>query len=53
MEELLFNEAIPQDLGFVDRKNPENAFDFEIDFLVGKNELRKIIDRCYKSTWNN
>jgi DNA-directed RNA polymerase subunit beta' len=45
---VLFNEAIPQDLGFVDRKNPETAFDFEVNFLVGKNELRKIIDRCIK-----
>jgi DNA-directed RNA polymerase subunit beta' len=45
---VLFNEAIPQDLGFVDRKNPDTAFDFEVNFLVGKTELRKIIDRCIK-----
>lgn len=45
---VLFNEAVPQDLGFVDRKNPDKAFDFEVNFLVGKNELRKIIDKCIK-----
>ncbi|HHX18364.1 MAG TPA: DNA-directed RNA polymerase subunit beta', partial [Clostridium sp.] len=45
---VLFNEAIPQDLGFVDRNNPDTAFEFEVNFLVGKNELRKIIDRCIK-----
>ncbi|GAE87401.1 DNA-directed RNA polymerase [Acetivibrio straminisolvens JCM 21531] len=45
---LIFNEAIPQDLGFVDRSNPDNIFDLEVDFLVGKNELRKIIDKSIK-----
>jgi len=45
---LLFNEAIPQDLGFVDRSNPENMLDLEINFLVGRKELQKIIDRCIK-----
>ncbi|MCL2163023.1 MAG: DNA-directed RNA polymerase subunit beta' [Oscillospiraceae bacterium] len=43
---LLFNEAIPQDLGFVDRSDPENAFLFEVNFLVGKNELGDIINKC-------
>ncbi len=43
---LLFNEIIPQDLGFVDRTNPDNAFVPEIDFLVGKKQLKKIIDKC-------
>ncbi|MCX7748669.1 MAG: DNA-directed RNA polymerase subunit beta' [Clostridia bacterium] len=46
---LIFNEAIPQDIGFVDRSNPETAFDIEVDFLVGKKELRKIIDKCIKT----
>ncbi len=45
---LLFNEGIPQDLGFVDRSDPERVFDLEIDFLVGKNELRKIIERSIR-----
>lgn len=42
---LLFNDGIPQDLGFVDRSNPDKDFDLEIDFLVGKTELRKIIEK--------
>ncbi|MFA6308787.1 MAG: DNA-directed RNA polymerase subunit beta' [Clostridia bacterium] len=45
---LIFNEAIPQDLGFIDRSNEDNLFDQEIAFLVGKKELAKIIDRCIK-----
>ncbi|TCK93407.1 DNA-directed RNA polymerase subunit beta' [Natranaerovirga hydrolytica] len=43
---LIFNEAIPQDLGFIDRSNPENLFDLEINFLVGKKELQKILGKC-------
>ncbi|XME00921.1 DNA-directed RNA polymerase subunit beta' [Lachnospiraceae bacterium C1.1] len=39
----LFNEILPQDLGFVDRKKPEHALDLEVDFLVGKKQLKKII----------
>ncbi|MGI6668666.1 MAG: DNA-directed RNA polymerase subunit beta' [Acetivibrionales bacterium] len=45
---LIFNEAIPQDLGFVDRSDPEKMFDLEVDTLVTKKELGKIIDRCIK-----
>jgi DNA-directed RNA polymerase subunit beta' len=45
---MIFNRPIPQDLGFVDRSDPENLFRFEIDFLVGKKQLEKIIDRCIK-----
>ncbi|SKA99990.1 DNA-directed RNA polymerase subunit beta' [Caloramator quimbayensis] len=45
---LLFNEAIPQDLGFVDRSNPENMFEPEVDFLVDKKQLSKIVERVYK-----
>ena len=45
---IIFNEHIPQDLGFVDRSNPENAAKLEIDFKVGKKELGKIIDMCIK-----
>ncbi len=45
---IIFNRPIPQDLGFVDRNDPENMFKFEIDFLVGKKQLGKIIDACIK-----
>ncbi|NLP13076.1 MAG: DNA-directed RNA polymerase subunit beta' [Clostridium sp.] len=45
---IIFNEAIPQDLGFVDRNDPDSMFDLEVNFLVSKNELRKIIDNCIK-----
>lgn len=44
---LIFNESIPQDLGFMDRSKPENMFKLEIDFLVSKKNLGKIIDKCY------
>ena len=43
---IIFNEIVPQDLGFVDRSIEENKFKFEIDFLTGKKELGKIINRC-------
>ena len=43
---LIFNEAIPQDLGFVDRANPATMFDLEIGQMVGKKDLSSIIDRC-------
>ena len=43
---LLFNEIIPQDLGYVDRENPENALKLEIDFHVGKKQLKPILDKC-------
>ena len=45
---MIFNRPIPQDLGFVDRTNPDNLFQFEIDFLVGKKQLGTIIDKCIK-----
>ena len=43
---IIFNEPIPQDLGFVDRTNPEHAFDYEVGFRVDKKKLGEIIDRC-------
>ena len=43
---IIFNEPIPQDLGFVDRSDPEHAFDYEIDFRVDKKKLGDIISRC-------
>ena len=45
---MIFNQPVPQDLGFVDRTDPEQMFNFEIDFLVGKSKLGKIIDKCIK-----
>ena len=41
----LFNEIIPQDLGFVDRSIPENECKLEVDFLVRKKELKKILEK--------
>ena len=43
---LIYNEAIPQDLGFVDRSDPEATFEPEINFVVGKKQLGKIIGKC-------
>ncbi len=43
---LLFNEGIPQDLDFVDRSDPEQVFEPEINFMCGKKQLGKIVDRC-------
>ncbi|MBP7176709.1 MAG: DNA-directed RNA polymerase subunit beta' [Thermoclostridium sp.] len=45
---LIFNQAIPQNLGFVDRDDPDNLFKPEIDFLVTRKELGRIIDRCIR-----
>ncbi len=45
---LIFNEKIPQDLGFVDRSKPENALALEVDFRVDKKKLGQIIDRSIK-----
>ncbi|MDF1496176.1 DNA-directed RNA polymerase subunit beta' [Caproiciproducens sp. CPB-2] len=46
---MIFNRPIPQDLGYVDRSNPDNLFKYEIDFLVGKKQLGAIIDKCIKA----
>ena len=43
---IIFNRPIPQNLGYVDRTNPENIFDLEVNFLVSKKKLGEIIDRC-------
>ena len=45
---IIFNRAVPQDLGFVDRSIKENRCRFEVDFLVGKKKLGNIIDACIK-----
>ena len=42
---LIFNEIIPQDLGFVDRTNPENALRLEVDFHVGKKQIKQILEK--------
>ena len=43
---LIFNEIIPQDLGFVDRSNPEEVLAPEINKLVKKGDLKKILNKC-------
>ena len=45
---LLFNNAIPQDLGFVERNTLDDMFQLEIDHLVVKKDLGNIVDRCYR-----
>ncbi len=45
---LIFNEPIPQDLGFVDRSDPDKAFDLEIGFTTGKKQLSSLIDKCIR-----
>ena len=46
---IIYNEPIPQDLGYVDRTDPEHMFDFEVSFQVGKKQLGDIIDRCIRA----
>ena len=41
----IFNEIIPQDLGFVDRSVPGNELVLEVDFHVGKKQLKKILEK--------
>ncbi len=45
---IIYNEVIPQDLGFVDRSNPENAFDLEVNFPVTKKTVKGIVSNCIK-----
>ena len=45
---LIFNENIPQNLGYVDRTNSDRQFDLEVSFLVGKGKLSEIIERCIR-----
>jgi DNA-directed RNA polymerase subunit beta' len=45
---LIFNENIPQNLGYVDRTNSDRQFDLEVSFLVKKKQLSDIIERCIK-----
>ena len=46
---MIFNQPLPQDLGFVDRVNGEEPYKLEVDFVVKKKELGQIIDRCIKA----
>ena len=43
---VIFNRPVPQDLGFVDRTNPDNAFDLEVSFVVKKKQLGQIAEKC-------
>ncbi len=43
---IIYNEPIPQDLGFVDRRDPDHFFDYEVSFNVGKKQLGTLINRC-------
>ncbi len=45
---LIFNQQIPQSLGFVDRTDPEKMFDIEVMFVTKKKQLGEIVDRCIK-----
>jgi DNA-directed RNA polymerase subunit beta' len=45
---IIFNNAIPQDLGYVDRTDPEKCLDLEVGFSVGKKQLSAIIDKCIR-----
>ena len=42
---IIFNQNIPQDLGFVDRTDPQHACDYEVTFTCGKKQLGQIVDR--------
>ena len=42
----IFNEILPQDLGFVDRTDPDNFLRLEVDFHVAKKQLKQILEKC-------
>ena len=46
MGKIIFNAPVPQDLGYIDRSIEENMFRYEVEFLVTKKTLGKLIDRC-------
>ena len=46
---IIFNGAIPQDLGFTKRETPEDMLEYEINHLVGKKDLQKIVKACFKT----
>ena len=43
---VIFNRPVPQDLGFVDRTNPDNEFELEVSFVVKKKQLGQIAEKC-------
>lgn len=45
---MIFNEAIPQDLGLIKRETAADALKNEVDYVVGKKQLSQIVERCYK-----
>ena len=45
---LIFNQQIPQNLGYVDRSDPDKILDLEVAFVIKKKQLGKIIDNCIK-----
>ena len=47
----IFNEILPQDMGFVDRSKDENFLVPEVDFHVGKKQLKPILDKCIKTDY--
>ena len=46
---MIYNQPLPQNLGFVDRSKPENAFKLEVEFVIKKKQLGQIIDRCIRN----
>ncbi len=48
MGRIIFNEQIPQDLGYVDRDDPEHFLDYEVDMVIGKKALSGLISACIK-----
>ena len=45
---IIFNQAIPQNLGYLDRSIPENELQYEINEVVGKSQLGKIVGKCFE-----
>lgn len=45
---IIFNHAVPQDMGFVERKTKEDQLKLEINMLVGKKQLSQIVEKCFK-----
>jgi DNA-directed RNA polymerase subunit beta' len=45
---IIFNNNIPQDLGFINREDPDHVCDYEINFTCGKKQLGQIVDRTIR-----
>ncbi|MBR6816796.1 MAG: DNA-directed RNA polymerase subunit beta' [Clostridia bacterium] len=45
---IIFNQAIPQDLGYLNREIPANELQYEVNEVVGKSQLGKIVSRCFE-----